>query len=367
MKVCRLIPVLVILLGMALSGCDAVSEYIPAGGGKSDAAARERLVREREISAEQARVEGERTALRLHIEASCRALESALADAKRKSEEAKADRELLSARIRELSSAPDENGRTPERHVVLSGLLADDQVNELAAKYMERSFRMIRLEFIEAMRMANGKIRRRDAALDRNQSAYDKSVADIADGAAKSRQASQASAADLKRAIAALERKEKDLQRLVSMSAGVKDVRRRKELELRDVTGRLRELHRSYDALRTNKEVDAVTSRTSRQETYEKERALQARERADAHVVRLFADMKAPGDIASECERITIGELERRIVAAEKTSMSGAAGDVENLGYLKSLRSGLDKLNVAALQRIRTDVDGRLSGTPEKK
>ena len=367
MNVGRSFPVLVILLGVALSGCDAVNEYIPTGGGKSEAAERERLAREREASAEQARVEGERSALRQHIEASCRVLESALADAKRKSEEAKADRETLSVRIRELSSASDESGRTPERHVVLSGLLADDRINELAAKYADRNFRMIRLEFVEAMRAAYGKIRRRDAALDRNQTAYDKSVADIADDVAKSQQTAQASAAGLRRAIAALEKKEKDLQRMVSMSAGVKDVRRRKEQELRDVSNRLRELHRDYDALKTNKEVDAALSRTTRQANSDKERVQMAKERADAHVVRLFAGMKAPEDITSECEKITIGELERRIVAAEKNSEEGAAKDSVNLEYLKSLRSGLGKLNVTALQRLRTDVDRRLSGTPEKK
>lgn len=367
MNVDRLIPVLVILLGMALSGCDAVSEYIPTGGGKAEAAERERLAREREAAAERTRLEGERTALRQHIEASCRVLESAIADSRRKSEEAKADREALSARIREISSAPDANGRTPERHVVLSGLLADDRVNELAAKYMDRSFRMIRLEFIEAMRIANGRIRRRDAALERNQTAYDKSVSGIADDVAKSQQASQDSAADLRRAIVALEKRERDLQRTVSMSAGVDDVRKRKELELRDVSNRLRELHRSYDALRTNKEVDAANARTTRRANYDKERAQIARERADAHVARLFADVKAPEDITSECEAITIGELERRMVAAEKDAMEGTAGYAGTLGYLKSLSSGLDKLNVTALQRTRTDVDRRLSGAPEKK
>ena len=363
----RLIPVLIVLLGMVLSGCDAVSEYIPTAGGKSEVAERERLAREREAAAEQARVEGERAALRHHVEASCRVLESAIADGKRKSDEAKADREALSARIRELSSVLGEDGRTPERHVVLSGLLADDRVNELAAKYTDRSFRMIRLEFIEAMRNANGRIRRRDAALERNQADYDKSVSGIADDVAKSQQASQNSAADLRRAIVALEKKERDLQRLVSMSAGVKDVRKRKELELRDVSNRLRELHRSYDALRTNKEVDAANARTTRQANYDKERALMAKERADAHVARLFAAIKAPEDITSECEAITIGELERRIVAAEKNAMEGTAGYVGTLTYLKSLSSGLDKLNVTALQRARTEVDRRLSGTPEKK
>lgn len=367
MKVGRSIPVLVLLVGMALSGCDAVNEYIPTGGGKPEAVERERLVREREAAAEQTRVEGERTALRRHIEASCRVLEAAIADGRRKSEEAKTDREALSARIRELSSAPDENGRTPERHVVLSGLLADDRVNELAAKYMDRNFRMIRLEFIEAMRTANGKIRRRDAALDRNKAAYDKSIADIADDAAKSQQASQDSAANLRRTIAALEKKEKDLQRMVSMSAGVSDVRRRKEQELRDVSNRLRDLHRDYDALRTNRAVDEAASRTARRVNTDRERVQMARERADAHVVRLFPDVKAPEDITSECEKITIGELERRMVAAEKNAMEGTAGDAGNLDYLKSLCSGLDNLNVTALQRMRTDVDRRLSGTPEKK
>ena len=367
MKVRRLIPVLLLAFGIAFAGCDAVDGYMPSGGGKTDAAKRERLAREREASEEQERLEGERTALRQHIEANCRMLESSLAANKDKCAEAKADREALSARIREISASSDENGRTPERHVVLSGLLSDDRVNALAMRYMERDFRMIRLEFIEAMRTANGLARRRDEALVRNQEAYDKSVSGISDDTDNARQMSQRSADDLQKSIAALERKEKELQRSVSMSSGVRDVRRRKEQELRDVSNRLRELHARYDAIRTNKESNEAIERATRQASRTLEDAQRAKERADVLVARSFAGMRDPAEITSDCEQRTIGELERRIIAAARDLEEGQKGAVETLAYLKSIAVGLDKLNMTALQRVRSDVDARLAKKSESK
>ena len=367
MKVCRLIPVLAILLGMALSGCDAVNDYIPTTNGKAAAQERERLSREREENEARERTDGERVALRQHVEANCKTLESALGECRERIVEAKSDREALAARIRELSSASDENGRTPERHVVLSRLLADDKVNVLAARYMERDFRMIRLEFIEAMRAANGLAKRRDDALSRNQEAYDKSVSGIADDADRARQMSQGSAESLRRSIAALERKEKELQRSVSMSSGVRDVRRRKEQELRDVSNRLRELHAQYDAIKTNRESNDAVERATRQASRTTEDAQRAKERADALVARNFAGLKDPAAITSDCEQRTIGELERRIIAAARSLDEGRRDVAEALAYLKSSVSGLDKLNLTALQRVRSDVDARLAKKPGSK
>ena len=356
-----------LLLGAAVVGCDAVNDYIPTTGGKTAVQERERRSQEREVAAERELTDGERAALRQHIEAQCRALESALAANKDKRAEVKADRETLSARIREISSSSDEKGRTPERHVVLSGLLADDKVNALAVRYMERDFRMIRLEFVEAMRTANGLARRRDDALIRNQDAYDKSVSGISDDADNARQMSQKSADDLQRSIAALERKEKELQRSVSMSSGVRDVRRRKEQELRDISNRLRELHARYDAIKTNKESNGAVERATRQASRALEDAQRAKERADALVARSFAGMKDPAEITSDCERRTIGELERRILAAARDLEEAQRGSAEILAYLKSIVVGLDKLNMTALQRVRSDVDARLAMKSEGK
>ncbi len=356
-----------LLLGAAVAGCDAVNDYIPTSGGKAVAQERERRSQEREVAAERERTDGERAALRQHIEANCKTLESALAECGRGIAEAKSDREALAARIKELSSASDGNGRTPERHVVLSGLLADDKVNELATRYMERDFRMIRLEFIEAMRAANGQAKRRDDALSRNQDAYDKSLSGISDDADKARQMSQKSADDLRRSIAALERKEKELQRSVSMSSGVRDVRRRKEQELRDVSNRLRELHARYDAIKTNRESNDAVERATRQASRTLEDAQRTKERADALVARNFAGMKDPAVITSECEQRTIGELERRVIAAARDLEEGRRDSAEILGYLKSVTVGLDKLNVTALQRVRSDVDARLAKKPGGK
>lgn len=360
MDIGRFTLVSLLLLGAAVVGCDAVNDYIPAINGNA-AQERKRLSREGEEIAAIEQADGERAALRQHIEANCKIFESALAACRERLAGAESDREALAARIKELSSASDENGRTPERHVVLSGLLADDKVNALAARYMERDFRMIRLEFIEAMRAANGMARRRDDALSRNQDVYDRSVSGIADDADKARQMSQKSAEDLRRSIAALEQKEKTLQRSVSMSSGVRDVRRRKELELRDVSNRLRELHARYDAIKTNRESNDAVERATRQANRTAEDAQRAKERADALVARNFAGLKDPVAITSDCEQRTVGELERRIIAAVRDFEEERKGSAEVLDYLKSFAGGLDKLNLTALQRVRSDVDARLS------
>ena len=367
MNIDRFVLVSFLLFGAAVVGCDAVNDYIPTTNGKAATQERERLSREREENEARERTDGERVALRQHIEANCKALESALRECRERIAETKSDREALATRIRELSSASDEDGRTPERHVVLSGLLADDRVNALAARYMERDFRMIRLEFIEAMRAVNGLAKRRDDALSRNQEVYDKSVSGIADDVERARQMSQGSAESLRRSIAALERRERELQRSVSMSSGVRDVRRRKEQELRDVSNRLRELHARYDAIKTNRESNDAVERATRQASRTTEDAQRAKERADALVVRNFAGLKDPAAITSDCEQRTIGELERRIIAAARNLDEGQRDVAELLDYLKSSVGGLDKLNLTALQRVRSDVDARLAKKPGSK
>lgn len=354
------LPILIpLLLLCAAVGCDAVNEYMPSGNGKAALEARERQARQREAEVEREQMDGERAALRQHVEASCFLLESRLSACKRKVSDAKADRELLSARVRELSSATDEGGRTPERNVVLSGLLADDRVNELAAKYMEVDFRMIRLEYIEAMRAANGMIRRRDEALNRNQEDYDKAVAGSGNDVDQARLSVQNSEADLKRSIAALEKRERSLQRSLSMSSAVSDVRRRKEQELRNLSERLRRLHLEYDAIRANREVSGDISRATQQSMNERTIAQRQREQSDAHVARQFAGIKDPKEITSACEERTVGALMSRIIAVER-DVSG--GDVEAaIGYLRTISGSLDKLNRTALQRVRKDIDSRIS------
>ena len=348
-----------LLLGAAVAGCDAVNDYIPMTNGKAAAQERERRSQEQAAAAERERTDGERAALRQHIEAHCRILESRLSACKQKIAEAKADRDALGARIRELSSATDENGRTPERHAVLSGLLADDKVNALAAKYMDYDFRMIRLEYIEAMRAANGDIRRRDEALNRNQADYEKSVADSGGDTDQARLSERKSAADIRRAIAALEREEKELRRSISMSSAVKSVRDLKERELRDVSDRLRRLKLEYDEVRTSRGSNRAISEAARQANVAREGAKRQKERADEHVVRLFAGIRDPKEITSECEARTIGALSSRILAAERDQSGGdiAAG----IEYLQSVSDGLDKMNLTALQRVRSDVDARLA------
>ena len=367
MRIDRLMSVSVLLLGAAVAGCDAVNDYIPTTNGKATVRERERLSREREENDVRERTDGERAALRQHIEASCRAVELAFAAHGKKLAEAKSDQETLAARIKELSTASDESGRTPERHVVLSGLLADDKVNALAARYMERDFRMIRLEFIEAVRAAKGMARRRDDALSRNQDIYNKSISGVAEDADRARRESRNSAESLQRSIAALEQKEKELQRSVSMSSGVNDVRRRKEQELRDVSNRLRMLHDRYDAIKTNKDSDSAIERAMRQSNRATEDAHRAKERADALVARNFAGMRNPAEITSDCEQRTIGELGRRIIAAVRDLENGQKDSAEILDYLKSFAGGLDKLNLTALQRVRSDVDARLSKKSENR
>ena len=352
------------VLGVLLAGCDAVTEYLPEMNGKSAAAEQKRLAKQKEETENRAQEDGERAALRQHITSSCKVLATALADSQRKSEAVESDRATLSACIRELSSSFGENGRTPERHVVLSGLLADDKINALALKYMERDFRMVRLEFVEAVRAANAISRRRDESLNRNQADYDKAMAKISDEANRSAKESLTAAAEIRKSIAALEKKEKSLQREVSMTSANRSVRSRKERELRDVSDRLRQLHRDYDEVSSSKGANESVQRATQQAAQNSARAQEFKARADAQVARTFSGMRGPAEITSEYEDRTVGELQRRIVAAA-SDVKAACSDIgSSLDYLKSAAVGLDKLNLTALQRVRTDVDARLSKKP---
>ena len=162
---------------VAAAGCDAVNEFVPFSGG-NDKRQEEQRARQRSEAEEAKRLADERAALAQHVAALSRSLAVDLESATKAVDAATADRTALAERIRELSDA---NADKP-RQVTLAAILADARVCELARKYMDRDFRLVRLEFLERTREALAARRAFDASRQRASGAYDAEVAAAKDG-----------------------------------------------------------------------------------------------------------------------------------------------------------------------------------------
>ena len=354
------IPVLVLCVAV-FAGCDAVEEYVSVPGGKQETARQKaELARQKEAAEERERTDAERVALACHLEASICSLKKEAEACSNRMSVAMVDRKTLSARIQDLSTGGD-GKRTPSRQDALSAMLSDDRINDVASRYMDRDFRMVRLEFVDAMRAALDFARRRDEALSKNRKAYDDTLADIRERSGKTHASAEKSVANIRQSIAALERRETELQRTLAMSSAVRDVRRQKESELREITTKLRRLQMEYDAVRADQGADTRSDMNSRRLGAEADSAQRRLQRADEHVRRSFVGGAKPGELVSDYEAKTIGTLEKTLVTAVRESEASLKRLQGCIDYLHSTSSRLEDMSSQALRKIRGDVDSRIA------
>lgn len=334
------------------TGCDAVNEFVPFSGG-SDKRQEEQRARQQAEAEETNRLADERAALAQHVAALSRALTADLESATKAVDEATADRTLLAERIRELSDA----NADKSRQVMLAAILADERVGELARKYMDRDFRLIRLEFIERVREALAARRAFDASRQRANGAYDAEVAAAKESVRSAAASVDRSQAAMRREIARLAKQERDLQRAFNMSSGNREDRSRRRNELNEVSDKLRRLQNEYDAVRAGRGAADDTARADRHAQAAIDAARRRRDHENELARSRFQGAKSPADVASEFEKETLGELERRIVGARTGHEERQRRLKAGIAYLASLADGVETLASSAMRKVRADAD----------
>lgn len=340
-----------------LAGCDAVNEFVAPSGGK-DKAAQEEARKKRESEEQAAKLSADRDALKRRIEASCKAMLAEVEELKRTETAARADGELLATRIRELT-ARGADGKLKPRYALLSDLLEDEKVNELARKYLRRDFQLTRFQFVEQVTQALDQERRKAGAHEKNLADYNAAVKYAEETAKSSREAVNQAATEVRREIADLERKRHQLKHRLEMTS-VTD-RTRMQRELNDIDNRVRALQSRYDGINANRQVSHGIQNSDRARMDATDAAARRHRQTDDIIRKGYAGKQASSAVITIFENDTIRALE---VAINSTA-DGASGQsrklTRSIDYLKELARGIDSAGVMSLERIRKDLDARFA------
>lgn len=339
-----------------LTGCDAVNNVFNSEQKKIEEA-QEAVRVQREVAAESVRVSGEREALTRHVEASLKVLACRLAEADGKLRAAMEDQKSLSDKIRQLTARGDD-GKLKRRSVILSDLLADEQVNALARKYLNCEFQLMRFEYLEKMEEALGLERNRDAAMRENVEMLKTELAAVKTAANAANAASQRSSVELRKEMEKLESRKRALNRRLLLTPATE--RAQVQREINEVMTNLRNLRTQYDSVRLGHTLLSDADKATRTQSTARDAALRRRKDADAKVMRQFSKLKTSSELTTDFEANTVGVLGKTITDVIDKAADEKRDLNESAEYLKSVSSGIDHLESVGIDRLRKAINARI-------
>lgn len=350
-----------LLVCLLLTGCDAVTDIVNPEQKRQKEEAQQEVrdaIRAQKAKAEEVeRAAGERVALQKHIEASLDIIKLRLDELMPRKREVSADRLLLAERIRQLT-ARDADGKLKPRHVIVADLMEDAQINVLAGKYLDHDFQLLRFRFIEQVTNALEVENRRKAALKGNQAAYQAAIEETKQNQKNDRETIETARKQLRDEMERLEKRKRELQRGMLIVPAKERVQR--ERELNDVLSNLKSLNAQYDGIRVGRMVYEGGNRSGDRSQRQIDQAFRQRQKADEIVMRQFENLKTVSSIVTAYEGQTIGALEEVIGSAEDATDAEWRKMEETSRYLKSMSTGLNGLDLPALNRLRATIDERL-------
>ena len=355
---------LIMAIAIVFSGCDFFE--MPSQRKAKEASVKQAVLqreKEQEDATLQQKVKGECASLEHFIATQLKMLE---ADGKRNAQALDAvvaDRRKFSMRVGELSekSLADKQGT---RAKGLLMLLNDDEVNQLAAKYLNSDFALLRSEFVEKVRHALEREREHKAALDRNNAKYDELMKSDQRQREQRRRSAQDMDAKRKSEIRELESKIRRLNNRMSMAEPTARRVLKKELEMAQ-----RRLDRLQSSTQDDKKSFETRNIDSGAEDM-RQRIERERQVANSKTEKLFSGEVTAFQLAEEYENLTVKRLDDAMKRKEQETRDGQERTSGRILFLKSVSSGLDRLDMAGLKKVRTDIDRKLSdatGTEEKK
>lgn len=349
---------IVVVGGVLLAGCDF---ELPSQRRAKEEAIRQEAVRQEQKETERERTQGECVALQQFVAVRLQLLISSEKKVDKNLEELRDDRQKMSKRLEELSgkSMADKNGT---RESALFAVLKDEEINALAFKYLGNDFVTIRSEFAEKVRRALKQEQQKKAALDRNRAEYDKIVEERRIKAVQNQQESEAASDRLKKEIAETDQRLQGLRRR-SMSIG-KQERERLEREIRLTESHLDRLRSQFTALRVVRERASQSRDADYAFDTARKQAIRERQEADAEVLLRTKDDVTAFELAEAYETLTVKKLDG--VLYEKQQNMHAQKELleEQVLFLSTVTNGVDRLDLAGLKHVRSDVEREIARRP---
>jgi len=350
---------------LAIAGCDKIAECLPSHRERRAIEnAVEQVSRPEADSASESMDSASLQAFRHHVEATSGMLAGELSAAAGRVGEIHADSDALAKAMSAATGRRKEDGGPIGRKEALLSLLRDDSVNALARRYLHRDFSMVALEAEERINAAEASELRRRGQLDANAAEAQSAVEAAREEGRRARAAALKSERKLKQDLDGLRRRRNRLEHELNMISAAE--RPRKSQDLRHIDDEIRRMEREYDGLRASSAVNSEINRSS-------ERVRQAQAAADARRIRADAEVRkageravSPSDVAVEFERDTVVALEKAIWDALASAEARKVRISRALDYVKSMGDVRNSLAPSVLNRMRAEIDARVSAALEE-
>lgn len=294
-------------------------------------------------------IDGARAELAHFAASRLKIIESDIALAEKDLAEVVEDRKRLSARVSELSEKVFSD-KTAKRENALLALLRDESLNSLASRYLGGDFSLIRNEFISKVREAHDRQKRKEAALAANKAAYEAEIAGQAGKEAMMEKELDANLKKLQVRLADRERRLRYLRKDITSSAQAKSKRER---EIRGTESEIRECRYQISRLQS-RSGNGSSSSVRRQ-------ALARLDSANKEVEGKYKGGVSAYEVAEECENSTLRKLEAELAARERQLRDAKFLFARRKLFISSVSSGIEKLDAAAIEKVRADIENALS------
>ena len=300
-----------------------------------------------------AQIVNERASLEHFAASRLKMIEASMAQTEKALREVRTDRDTMSKRVNEISEKVFADKKAGAEDV-LSALLKDSTLNSLASKHLGNDFALLNTEFVSKVRNAAEKEKERDQELADNKQNF-RNLMSTADG--ERRAAAKRTANDVTKLQKEIADKEKRLKQMRSSLIGSRDAKLKREREIRTLESEIWRSRSRLDSIR--REASRPASGSSK---------IQAQMRFDnvnKDIERRYKNIMTVQQLADEYEQNTVKKLDAAMCAKEDELESKMAMLESQKVFISSVSTGIDKLGMADLKKIRSEIEKTLACKPK--
>lgn len=296
-----------------------------------------------------AQIDNERASLEHYAASRVKMLEAVRVQTEKELSGIIEDRRVMSGRVSELADKAYSKKDAGFENALLL-FLKDEMLNSLATRYLGSDFSIVRNEFVAKIRETYRQSKMRMEALAANRKVYDGVVEESVGRAALSKKSAED---EIRRLQSGIRDKERRIGYLRNMGMASRQEKERRGREIVSLESEIGNMKQNLNRVRSN--IDRSSSELVRN------RALRQLNDSDREVERRFEGMVPASKVAEDYECLTVKRLDT-VMREKEAAVKDRKGLLEaQVTFISSVASGLDKLGVQSLKKIREEIDRALN------
>jgi hypothetical protein len=341
------------VFGVLLAGCDFNFPSLRTATEKVAAYSEEVQLPKETPARPAVHADNVRAELLHFVSAETKIIEANLDQANKAIKEIESDKESMSKAVSELTSRVFSEKNAKKEDLVLA-MLKDGKINALALKYLKTDFSLTLAEYISKVRAAYSLQNKKDQELVNNRRQFDTETARIYERDRINLDNVRNEIGALQKKIAEAERRIRFLRKETMLSD---KNRKDRDKEISDAAADVNVWQARIAALRV--EQNSSKKRNDSKQVYDRF------EKNKKEIEKRYAKMESVLDIANEYGKLSVDRLQAELLKAEDEKRKQINLLAKQKLHIKSLSSGLDNLNTAALEKVRGEVEKILSWNRE--